>query len=81
MMGGFFLTIYLGLDRVSLNLEKIAFQNPMKCKDRSLIWEDGSPHGRSTKVKRRRNNPQEVEWMWFMSKGLGGCLQIYDTGQ
>ena len=52
--GRFFPTTYLGLDRVSLILENIAFQNPMKCKD---IWEDGSPHGRSTKTKRRRKHP------------------------
>ena len=28
--------------------EKIAFQNPMKC--RNLIWDDGIPHGRCTKM-------------------------------
>ena len=79
--GRFFPTTYLGLDRVSLILEKIAFQNPMKCKDRDLVWENGSPHRRSTKMKRRRKNPQGVEWMWLMSKELGGYLQIYDTRQ
>ena len=43
--GRFFPTTYLGLYRVSFILEKIAFQNPMKCKDKDLVWEDGSPHG------------------------------------
>ena len=66
--GGFFPTIYLGLDRVSLILEEVAFQNPMKCKDRNLIWEDASPHGRSTKMRRRRKHPQGVAWMWLMGK-------------
>ena len=79
--GRFFPTTHLGPYRVSLILEKVAFQNPMKCKDRDLVWEDGSPHGRSTKMKRRRNHPQVIEWMWLMSKELGGYLQIYDTGQ
>ena len=42
--GRFFPTTYLGLDRVSLILEKFSFQNRMKCKDRNLIWEDGTNH-------------------------------------
>ena len=34
-------TTYLILDRVSLILEKLTLQNPIKCKDRNFIWEDG----------------------------------------
>ena len=77
----FFPTTYLGLDRVSLILEKNAFQHPMKCKDKNFIWEHGSPHGRSTKMKRRGRHPQLIELMWLMRKQMGGYLQIYDTGQ
>ena len=32
-------------------------------------------------MKRRGIHTQMVEWMWLMSKELGGYLQIYDTGQ
>ena len=77
--GRFLPTTYLGLDRVSLILEMIAFQNPMKC--RSLIWDDGSPHGRITKMKGGRIHPQLTEWMWMGSKKMVIYLQIYDTGQ
>ena len=63
--GRFFPTTYLGLDRVSLILEKLTFQNPIKCKDRNLIWEDGSPHGRSTKMENGRRHAKMFEWMWI----------------
>ena len=79
--GRFFPTTYLILDRVSLILEKRTFQNPMKCKDKNLIWEDGIPHGRSTRMRRRRRHPQVSEWMWMMSKELGSYLHIYETRQ
>ena len=46
--GRFFPTTYLGPHRVKLILGKITFQDPMKC--RNLIWDDGSPHGRCTKI-------------------------------
>ena len=78
--GRFLPTTYLILDRVSLILEKFIIQIPTKCKIRNLIWEDGSPHGRSTRMRRRRH-PQVIEWMGMMSKELGGYLQIYDTRQ
>ena len=78
--GRFLPTTYLILDRVSLILEKFILQNPMQCKIRNLIWEDGSPHGRSDRMRRRRH-PQAIEWMGMMSKELGGYLQIYDTRQ
>ena len=55
--GRFFPTTYLILDRVSLILEELAFQNPIKCKDRNFIWEDGSPHERSTRMRRIRRHP------------------------
>ena len=29
--------------------EKLAFQDPMEC--RNLIWDDGIPHGRCTKIE------------------------------
>ena len=40
--GRFFPTTYLGPYGIKLTLEKIAFQNPMKCKGKNLIWKDGS---------------------------------------
>ena len=79
--GRFFTTTYLGPYGIKLIIEKIAFQYPMKCKDRNLIWEDGSLHVRSTKIEDGRRHPQMIEWMWMMSKKLGSYLQIYDTGQ
>ena len=79
--GRFFPTTYFGPYGVKLILEEISFQNPMKCIDRNLIWEDGSPHGRSTKMKDGRRHPQVVEWMWMERKRLVSYLKIYDTGQ
>ena len=72
--GRFLPTTYLGPHRVKLILEEIAFQDPMKCKN--LIWDDGSPHGRSTKMKGGRRHPQFVEWMWMVIKKLVSYLQI-----
>ena len=77
--GRFFPTTYLILDRVSLILGKLTFQNPTKCKDKNVIWEDGSPHGRSTKMENGRRHLKMVEWMWMESKKLVSYLQIYDT--
>jgi len=39
-----------------LRMDNIS-QTPIKRKDRNLIWEDGSPHGRSTRIRRRRRHP------------------------
>ena len=75
----FFPTTYLDPHRVKLILGKIAFQGPMRC--RNMIWDDGSPHGRSTNMKGGRRHPQLVEWMWMVSKEQVSYLQIYDTGQ
>ena len=75
--GRFLPTTYLDPDRVKLILGKIAFQDPMECMN--LTWDDGSPHGRSTKMKDGGRHPQLVEWT--MSKELVSFLQIYDTGQ
>ena len=36
--------LYKGGDK-----EKLAFQDPMEC--RKLIWDDGIPHGRCTKME------------------------------
>ena len=77
--GRFFPTTYLDPHRVKLILRKIAFQGPMKCK--KFIWDDGSSHGGSTKMKSGRRHPQLVEWMWMGSKERVSYLQIYDTGQ
>ena len=65
--GMFFPTIYLGLDRVSLILEKIKFQNPLKYKDKNLIWEDGSPHERSTKGNKRKKS-SIIDWVDVVDK-------------
>ena len=42
-------------ERPSLRgLQGVAFQTLMKCKEKKLVWEDGSPHGRSTKRMEKR---------------------------
>ena len=51
-------------------LQGASFQTLMKCKEQKLVWEDGSPHGRSTKGRRRRRYPQGVEWVWMRRKRL-----------
>ena len=75
----FFPTTYLDPHRVKLILGKIAFQDPMKCSN--LNWDDGSSHGKSTKMKDGMRHPQLVEWMWMESKKPVSYLQLYDTGQ
>ena len=42
--GRFLPTTCLGPYGIKLILDKIAFQNPMKCKDKNLIWEDETNH-------------------------------------
>ena len=60
-------------ERSSLRgLQGAAFQYSMKCEERNLVWKDGSPHGMSTKMKRRRRHPKVMEWMWLIRKELGG---------
>ena len=69
-------------ERSSLgDLQRVAFQNSMKCKERDLVWEDGSHHGRITKRNNGRRHPQLIEWMWMRRKRLVSHLQIYDTRQ
>ena len=77
--GRFFPTTYLDRYGIKLILRKIAFQNTMKY--RNLIWDDDSPHGRSTKLEDRRRHPQLVQWIWMESKKLVSYLHIYDTVQ
>ena len=79
--GRFFPTTYLGPYGIKLVLEKIAFQNPMKCKGRNLVLEDGNPHRRSTKMEDGRRHPQLGEWMRMESKNMVSYLQIYDNRQ
>jgi len=58
-------------ERSSLrDLQGPAFQTPMKCKERALVWEDGSPHGSSTKRGRRRRHPQGAKWVQMKRKRL-----------
>ena len=35
-------------------LQGAAFQTLMECKEKDLVWEDGSPHERSTKMMEKR---------------------------
>ena len=63
------------------DLWEIAFQHPMKCKNRNLIWEDGILHWRSTKVEYGRIYLHLDEWVWVVNKRLVIHLHIYDTGQ
>ena len=79
--GRFFPTTYFDPYGIKLILEKIAFQHPVKCKSRNMIWDDGSLHGRSTKMEDGRRHPQWVELMWMESKKMVRYLQIYDTRQ
>ena len=39
------------------DLQEIAFQHPMKCKDRNLKWEDGILHWRGTKMEHDQRHP------------------------
>ena len=78
--GRFFPTNYLDPHMVKLILRKSVFQNPMKC--RGLIWDEGSPQRRSTRMMEGRRHPHIAEWMWWRRrKGLVSHLQIYDTGK
>ena len=76
--GRFFPTTYLDPYEINLIIE-VAFQYPMKCKDINLIWEDGSLHGKGTKIESEERHPQMDEWMCMESKKLVSYLQIYDT--
>ena len=76
---GFNLVIGKGYSLVYL--QEIAFQHPMKCKGRNLIWEGGSLHWRSTKMEHGQRHPHLDEWVWMVSKRLVSHLHIYDTGQ
>ena len=63
------------------DLQEVAFQHPMKCKGKNLIWENGSLHWRSTKMEHGGRHPHLDEWVWMVSKRLVSNLHIYDTGQ
>ena len=78
--GRFFPTTYLDPYGINLILEKISFQYPMNCKERNLIWEDGIPHGKGTKIEKEGIYPQMVECISMKSKNLVRYFQIYDTG-
>ena len=54
-------------------LQGATFQSSMKCKERVLVLKDGNPHGRSTKMRRRRRQ-QAIKWIWLVRKELGGYL-------
>ena len=79
--GRFFPTTYLGPYGIKLNLEKIAFQHPMKCKSRNMIWENDSLPWESAKEGQDGRHPHVDGWVWMMRKKLESYLQIYDTGQ
>ena len=69
-------------DRSSLGgLQGVAFQHPMECKEKNLIWEDGNLLWRSTKMENGRRHPLVDKWMWIERKKLERYLKIYDTGQ
>ena len=63
------------------DLQGISFQHPMKCKERNMIWEDGSLHWKGTKVEHDRRHPHRNEWRRMESRKLGSYLKIYDTRQ
>ena len=60
--------------------QEIAFQHPMKCKGRNLMWEDGVLHWRNTNMEHGRRHPHLDERVWMVSKRLVSHLHIYDTG-
>ena len=63
------------------DLQGVAFQHPMECKKKNLIWEKGSLHWKGTKVYHDGRHSHWEEWEWMESKKLVSYLQIYDTGQ
>ena len=62
-------------------LQGVAFQHPMECKKKNLIWEKGSLLWKGTKVDHDGRHPHWDEWGWMESKKLVRYLQIYDTRQ
>lgn len=62
------------------DLQEVALQHLMKCKDSDQIWEDGILHEVDTNLEHDRRHPQLDGWVRMMSKGLVSHLQIYDTG-
>ena len=79
--GRFFPTTYLDPYGINLVIEEIAFQYPMKCKDRNMIWEDGILHWRNATFGHDDRHSPWVGWVMLMSKRLRNHLQIYDTRQ
>ena len=60
-------------------LQEVALQNPMKCRDSDLAWEDGILHWRNTHLEHDSRHSPLVGWVMLMSKRLVSHLQIYDT--
>ena len=79
--GRFLPTTYFAPYGINLVIEEIAFQYPMKCKDKNLIWEDGILHWRSAIFGHDDRHSPWVGWVKLMSRRLGKHLQIYDTRQ
>ena len=77
--GRFFPTTYLDHYGINLVIKEIAFQCPMKFKDKNMIWEDASLHGKGTKIDHDERHPHLDEWVWMEIKKLVSYLQIYDT--
>ena len=46
--------IVMGKRNFLRGLQEAAFQTLMKFKEQELVWGDGSPHGRSTKMMEKR---------------------------
>ena len=44
-------------------LQGVAFQHPVECKEKNLIWEDGSPFWRNTNMEEDRRYSSGDKWM------------------
>ena len=72
--GIFFPTTYLVPYGIKLVIKKITFQNPLKCKDKNMIWEDGILHWRNATYGHNDRHSSWVGWVMLMSKRLGNHL-------
>lgn len=61
-------------------LQGFVSQLPMRCKNKTLLWEIGGLHYEDTKRENEWRHPHLDEWEWMERKRLVSHLQIYDTG-
>ena len=62
------------------DLQGVAFQHPMKCKKKNMIWEGDSLHWKGTKIEHDGRHLHVDGWVWMVRKTLESYFKIYDTG-